>query len=208
MNISKFLLIDVAFVFAAIPLLFWFQSGKKRSPLFLSSDKEKLLRKTSVKLPEKDKLIELEKQALNQGSGIEFNSLEGNWKFVSVWKRNQDKEDSVFSSLLRIFCANIKFKKNIKTENSPEFTVIASIQFGLFTIEFSGTGYLEGKQPLLPFFLNRLKLKSGSNVLLSRSLEKPKEEEKSFFALIALEENSKWLSARGQGGAVIIWLRD
>tara|TARA_Y100001968_G_scaffold307046_1_gene324456 strand:- start:1125 stop:1751 length:627 start_codon:yes stop_codon:yes gene_type:complete len=208
MSISKLLLIDGALVIALVPLLLLFQGGKNKSPLIRISDKEALLRETSVKLPEKEKLIELEKIAKNQGSGIEFNSLIGDWKFVSVWKKNQNKEDSVFSSLLRIFCANIKFKNIIKTENLPLYSVIASIQFGLLTIEFSGTGYLKGKQPLLRFYLNRLELKSGSNVLLSRSLKEAQKEKKSFFALIALEENNEWLSARGQGGEVVIWLRD
>ena len=49
---------------------------------------------------------------------------------------------------------------------------------------------------------------AGSNILFSRSLEKSKEKEKSFFALISLQEKGEWLTARGQGGAVVIWLRD
>tara|TARA_B100000579_G_C22760310_1_gene818617 strand:- start:698 stop:1324 length:627 start_codon:yes stop_codon:yes gene_type:complete len=208
MNISKFLLIDSALAIAALPLLFLIQGGKKISPLLKSSNKEDLLSQTSIKLPDKEKLIELEKLAKNQGSGIEFDSLMGNWKFISVWKKDISEEDPVLSSLLRVFAASIKFKKVISSENSPECTVIASIQFGLFKIEFSGAGCFKGKQPLLPFFLNLIELKSGSNILLSRSIEEPREKEQSFFALIALEENGKWLSARGQGGAVVIWLKD
>ena len=207
MNISKFLLIDAALAIAAIPLLFLLQGRKRKSTVFRSSNKEELLSKTSIKLPEKEKLIELEKIAKDQGSGIEFHSLVGNWKFVSVWKKDIDEEDPVFSSLLRVFSAKIEFKKDISTENSPEFSVIASIQFGIFTIEFSGSGYLKGKQPLLPFFLNLIQLKSGTNILLSRSLKESEEKEKSFFSLIALEGNGEWLSARGQGGAVVIWLK-
>ena len=207
MNISKFLLIDAALAIAAIPLLFLLQSGKRKSPLLTSSEKAELLRKSSIKLPNKEKLIELEKLAKNQGSGIEFYSLIGDWKFVSVWKKDIDEEDPVFSSLLRIFSAKIEFKKGISTENSTKFSVVASIQFGLFNIEFSGSGFLKGKQPLLPFVFNLIELKSGSNILLSRSLKEPEEKEKSFFALIALEENGKLLSARGQGGVVMIWLK-
>ena len=79
---------------------------------------------------------------------------------------------------------------------------------GLLTIAFSGTGYLKGKQPLLPFFLNKIELKSGSKILLARSLKEPEEMDKSFFSMIALEENDELLSARGQGGAVVIWLKD
>jgi len=208
MNISKFLLIDAALAIAAIPLLFLLQGGKRKSPLLTSSNKEELLRKSSIKLPDKEKLLELEKLAKNQGSGIEFYSLIGDWKFVSVWTKDIDEEDPVFSSLLRIFSAKIKFKKKISTENLTKFYVVVSIQFGLFTIEFSGSGCLKGKQPLLLFVFNLIELKSGSNILLSRSLDEQEEKEKSFFALIALEENGKWLSARGQGGAVVIWLKD
>ncbi len=208
MNISKFLLIDAALVIAAIPLLFFLQSGKRKSPLLKSSYKEDHLRNTSVKLPDKEKLIELEKLATSQGSGIEFDSLIGDWKFVSVWKKDINEENPVFSSLLRIFSANIKFKKDISTENLPIFSVIASIHFGLFTIEFSGSGYSQGKQPLLKFFFKLIELKSNSNTLLSRSLEEPEEKKKSFFALIALGDNCEWLSARGQGGSVMIWLKD
>jgi len=208
MNISKFLLIDAALVIAALPLLFLLQGGKKESPLLRSSNKEELLKKTSVKLPDKEKLIELEKLAKNQGSGIKFDSLIGDWKFVSVWKKDIDEEEPVFSSLLRVFSANMELRKDISTEDLPKFSVIASIRFGLFTIEFSGSGYLKGKQPLLAFYLNLIGIKSGSNILLSRSLEEPKGKETSFFALFALEENGEWLSARGQGGAVVIWVKD
>ena len=207
MNISKFLLIDAVLAITTIPLLFWLQAGKRESTLLRSSYKEKLLRKTSVELPEKEKVIEQEKLAKNQGSGVEFDSLIGDWKFVSVWKKYIDEDDPVFSSLLRVFSANLEFKKGISAKDSSEFPVIASIQFGIFTLEFSGSGSLKGKQPLLAFFLNLIELKSGSNTLLSRSLKEPEDKKKSFFALIALEDG-KWLAARGQGGAVVVWLKD
>ncbi len=208
MNISKFLLIDAALAISAIPLIFLLQGGKRKPPLSTSSIKEKLLRKSSIRLPDKEKILGLEKLSKYQGSGIELYSLIGDWKFVSVWKKDIDEEDPVFSSLLRIFSAKIEFKKGISTENSTNVSLVTSIQFGLFTIEFSGSGCLKGKQPLLPFVFNLIELKSGSNILLSRSLKEPEGKEKTFFALIALEENGKWLSARGQGGAVVIWLKD
>ncbi|WP_269606032.1 hypothetical protein [Prochlorococcus marinus] len=208
MNISKFLLIDAALVIAVIPLLFSIQSRARKTSLLSSYNKEDLLRKTSVKLPDKEKLIELERLAKYQGSGIEFDSLIGNWKFLSVWKKDINEEELIFSSLLRIFSANIEFKEDISNEDLPKFSVIASIQLGLFTIKFSGSGYLQGKQPLLTFYLKLIELNSNSNTLLRRSLEEPEEEKKSFFALIALGEACEWLSARGQGGSVITWLKD
>ena len=207
MNISKFLLIDGALAIAAIPLLFLLQNGKGISPILRKSNKEELLTKTSIKLPDKEKLINLEKLAKDQGSGIEFESLIGNWKFVSVWKKDRDEEDHVFSSLLRVFSANIEFKKEISTNNSPKFSVITSIRFGLLTIEFSGSGYLRGKQPLLAFCISLIELKLRSKILLRRSLIGPKAKEELFFSLIALENNGDWLSARGQGGALVLWLK-
>ena len=207
MNITKFILIDSALVIAIISVLFLLQGGKRNSPLLRRSNKEELLRNTSIKLPDKEKLINLEKLAKDQGSGIEFESLIGNWKFVSVWKKDRDDEDHVFSSFLRVFSANIEFQKEISTNNSPEFSVITSIRFGLLTIEFSGSGYLRGKQPLLAFFINLIELKLRSNILLRRSLIGPKAKEELFFTLIALENNGDWLSARGQGGALVLWLK-
>ncbi len=208
MNISKFLIIDAALLIAVLAILLSTQGAKKESAILRSFRNNELFRKTSRELPEKEKLIKLEKLALSQGSGIKFNSLIGDWKFASVWKKESDEEDAVFSSLLRIFSANINFKKKISTLSSPDFSVIASIEFWLFKIEFSGSGHLKGKQPLLLFNLNLIELKSGSKVLFRRSLQDPEDKEKSYFAIIALEENGTWLSARGQGGAVVIWLRD
>ena len=208
MNISKFLLIDIALVVSAIPILFLIKGGKKNYPLLKSPRKEDLIKKNSVKFPNKEKLIELERHAKIEGSGIKIDSLIGDWTFLSVWKKDIEEEDTVFSSLLRIFSAKIKFNKDLSTENSPRLSVLASIQFGLLTIEFSGSGFLKGKQPLLPFFLNLIELKSGSSILLSRSIKKLEEQDSSFFSLIALGESGKWLSARGQGGAIIIWLKD
>ena len=208
MNISKFLLIDAVLVITVIPLLFLLESKNKKSPLLRSSKKEDLLEKTSINLPDKEKLLELEKLASSQGSGIEFDSLVGNWKFVTVWKKGTDKEDSVFSSLLRVFSANLELKKSLSIDQQLRFSIIVSIQFGIVSIEFSGNGYLKGHQPCLPFFLNLIKLKSGSSILFSKSLKEPLEKEKSFFALIASGKNGRWLSARGQGGGLILWLKD
>ncbi|WP_269625042.1 hypothetical protein [Prochlorococcus marinus] len=208
MNIHKFLIIDSALVIAAIPIIFLLQGGKKKYPLLRNSNKERLLNKTSTKLPQKEKLIELEKLAKIQGSGIKIDSIVGNWRFISVWKKDIDEEDLIFSSMLKIFAANIEFKKNPPTNGLAKFSVITSIKLGILTIEFSGSGFLEGDQPLLTYFFNLIELKLGSKILLSRSLKEQVDEDKSFFSLIALEEDGEWLSARVQGGALVIWLKD
>ncbi len=92
-------------------------------------------------------------------------------------------------------------------QSGKKFSVITSIRFGLLTIEFSGSGYLRGKQPLLAFFISLIELKLRSKILLRRSLIGPKAKEELFFSLIALENNGDWLSARGQGGALVLWLK-
>ena len=208
MNISKLLLIDAAVAIAGSSLLFLLKGRKKNSSLFRSSNKEALLEKTSINLPEKEELLALEKLARSEGSGIEFDSLVGDWNFVSVWKKDTDNEDSVFSSLLRLFSAKLQLKKDVSPQNPIGFVISASIQFGLFSIKFSGSGYLKGKQPILPFFFNLIEFKSGSSVLLRNSIKEPVEKEKSFFAMIASDELEGWLSAKSQGGSLILWLKD
>ena len=208
MNISKFFLIEAALVIAVIPLLFLLQGKNKKSPLVRSSNKEDLLEKTSIYLPNKKKILELEKLAKNQGSGIEFDLLVGNWKFMNVWKKGTDEEDFVFSSLLRIFSANLELKKSLSNDHPFRFSIGVSIEFGIISIKFSGNGYLKGNQPLLPFIFNLIELKSGSSILLSKTLEEPVEKDTSFFELISSGESGKWLSARGQGGGLILWLKD
>ena len=212
MNIFKFILIDAAFVIAVTPLLFLIQGGNKRSQFLRNSNKEKRLGQTFIKLPDKRELLRLEKVASVQGTGIEFNSLVGKWRFISVWKKDteeeEEEEESIFSSLLRVFSAKLELKKEISIKAQSEFSITASIQLGIISINFSGNGYLTGEKPFLRFFFNLIELKSGSSILLSKSLEEPVEKKKSFFALIASGENGSWLSARGQGGALILWLKD
>tara|TARA_Y100001968_G_C19254487_1_gene666093 strand:- start:332 stop:958 length:627 start_codon:yes stop_codon:yes gene_type:complete len=208
MNISKFILFEAALVISTIPILFFLKARNKKSPLFRSSNKEKVSDKTSINLPNKKKLLDLEKLARNEGSGIQLDSLVGDWKFVSVFNKDTDDEDSVFSSLLRVFSANLALKKDISAKPPFEFIISASIKFGLFSINFSGSSYLKGKQPFLPFFFKLIEFKSGSNVLYSTSIKESVEKEKSFFALIAYSESDGWLSARGQGGSLVLWLKD
>ena len=206
MNISKFLLIDVALAIATIPIFLLLQ-GRKNT-LFGSKYTEKQGEKTLYKLPNKEKLLELEKLAIVKGSGLKFDSLIGDWKFITVWKQGTNEEDSIFSSLLRFFSAKIVLKKNLLKKKPVDFSINTSIQFGLISIEFSGNAYLKGEQPFLHFFFNLIELKSGSSILFSRTLEKPVEKEKLYFALIASATSNEWLSARGQGGALILWLKE
>ena len=208
MNISKFLLIDAGVSITAILLIFILKGRNQKPSLYRSSTKEELLGKTFTNIPEKEKILDLEKHARSQSSGIEFDSLVGNWKFVSIWKKESNDEDSLFSSLLKVFYANLELKKKISPNDLLKFSISASIKFGLFSIRFTGPGYLKGKQPFLLFFFNLIELKLGKGVLLSRSIKEPVEKEKSFLELIASDENERWLTARSQKGQIVLLLKD
>ena len=207
-NVSKLLLIDATLAIGVIPLFLLIQGRNIKSLFIRSSKRENLLGKTSLKLPKKGELIKLEKITKIQGSGIESDSLVGNWYFVSVWKKDTEEEDSIFSLLLRIFAAKLELKKNISTENRNSLDIIVSIQFGILSIEFSGNSYLKGSQPIMFFLFNIVQIKSGQSILLERSLKEPAERDKSFFALIGSGESGRWLSGRGQGDSIILWFKN
>ena len=208
MHIANFLWIDAVLVIASVAFLYLIKGRNKNTPLLSISKKEALLEKPFIKLPKKEELLELEKIAKLQGSGIEFDLHVGSWKFISVWKKDTEEENSLFSLLLRVFSANLEIKKDVSIESTHEFSITVSIYFGVISIEFTGDGYLKGEQPFLLFLFNLIKLKFGSSILISKSLKKSLKKEKSFFALIASGENRRWLSARVQGGSLILWLKD
>ncbi len=161
-----------------------------------------------INLPSLNKLLELEKKARLEGSGIEYDSLVGLWQFNSVWKQGSDKEDSISSTLLQVLSASLELKKDTQDPEKDQFTIANSIQFGLLSLKFSGIAYLERKQPLLPFSFNCLEIKIAKLIILKRSLATPEIRKRPFFALIAIDSNGKWLSARGKGGGLALWNKD
>ena len=159
-------------------------------------------------LPSLDKLKELEKNARVEGSGIEFNSLLGLWKFKSVWKRGSDSEDSISSTLLQVLSASLELQRDNQNPEEDKFIITNAIKFGLLTLRFSGYANLERKQPILPFTFNRIQLKIASITILNRPLALPDQKSRPFFALIAIDPNGNWLSARGKGGGLALWVQN
>tara|TARA_Y100001968_G_scaffold215730_1_gene198452 strand:- start:2442 stop:3065 length:624 start_codon:yes stop_codon:yes gene_type:complete len=204
MNLSQFLIIDVVLALVGLPLLLIFQGKKAKDYLLTIHNQTREKNQGFTEIPTQQKLVELEKIARKDGSGIESKSLIGVWKFMSVWKKGRDQEDPIASSLLRLFSASLEIKEN----ESNQFAITNLIKFGLLSIQFSGEGYLRGKQPLLPFFFQCIELKAGSTLLFSRSLEIPEENNRPFFGLISMEKHGKWLSARGRGGGLALWIKD
>ena len=159
-------------------------------------------------LPSLDKLKELEKHARVEGSGIEFDSILGLWKFNSVWKQGSDTDDSISSTLLQVLSASLELKKDMQNPEEEKFIIANAIKLGLLTLRFGGYANLERKQPLLPFSFNCIQVKLASLTILNLSLPVPDQNKRPFFALIAVDPNGKWLSARGKGGGLALWVQD
>ncbi len=208
MTLADFITVDLALILIGLALLFILQVGNYKSSLFGNLNSTKLSGSTIKSMPSLKELLKLESVAREKGSDIAFDSLIGIWRFVSVWKQGTDHEDSISSSLLRLFCASLELKKDETNGEQEKFGLTNSIQFGLLSIKFIGSGELKGSQPLLPFVFERIELKLAKKVLFSRLLELPGKKNRPFFALIAMEESGKWLSARGRGGGLALWLKD
>ena len=46
-----------------------------------------------------------------KSSEIGVESLLGKWKFASIWEKDIDNNESLLSSLLKVFSANLEIKK-------------------------------------------------------------------------------------------------
>jgi len=161
-----------------------------------------------IALPSLDKLKELEKTSRAEGSGIEFDSLLGQWKFNSVWKQGSDTEDTISSTLLQVLSASLELRKDTKNPEEEKFTIANAIKFGLLNLRFSGYANLERKQPLLPFSFDCIHITIASFTVFKRSLPAMEQKNRPFFALIAIDPNGKWLSARGKGGGLALWVKN
>ena len=159
------------------------------------------------KLPSLSEIVNLEKIAKKEGSGISSEELMGIWKFQYVYKKSSGEFDNLSSTLLQVLSATLKLTKKNSENYDNNFEIQNSIKFGLIYIIFSGFANLKGKRPLLPFFFNNLKIKIGNFSLIDKQLKKPETNKMPFFALISLNKIDNWMCARGKGGGLAIWLR-
>ena len=199
MSLINFLIIDGVFLIISLPLIWIIKENQNNNKI---SDEK------SLNLLSLNELLELEKIAKKEGSGIDFNSLIGIWNFISVWKQGNKNKDNLSSSLLRLFSANLELKQKQINKKDSYFDICNSIQFGDLSIKFIGNGELKGAQPILYFVFERIELRLSNKVLFSRSLEIPDKNRRPFFSLIALKSNNSLLSARGRGGGLALWLKD
>ncbi len=160
-------------------------------------------------LPDLNQLLEFEKQSRKNGSDIEFNSLIGDWRFATVWKNFKNKENIAASFFLRVFSAKLCLENDSKNEDSINYKISNSIQFGLLSLKFVGFANLQEDQTLLTFYFESIELYMGSRPIFIRKIPIITDiKKRPFFALIALGTKNKWLSARGRGGGLALWIKE
>ncbi len=157
-------------------------------------------------LPEYKEIRNLEKIANKDGSGINFDELVGKWKFQYVWKKGKDTVDNISSSFLQVLAASLELSKSESKEDEFIYEIRNSIKFGILSIMFFGKAFLKGNRPLLYFYFNNLNIKVAGITIINKSLEKIEFKKMPFFSLIAIDKKKRWLSARGKGGGLAIWI--
>jgi len=158
-------------------------------------------------LPDFSKIIDLEKFANKSGSSITYEKLIGCWNLRYVWKKSTKKVDNISSSFLQILSASLQLSRSDLTNENQGYAIQNSIRFGLLSIVFKGEAFLKGKRPVLFFYFNKVVISISKLNILKKDIKKPDTKKLPFFALIALGEDNKWLSARGKGGGLALWIR-
>ena len=111
MNLTKFLLMDIGLILIGLILLFFFKTREGNTSFFKNSFFLELLEQPKFDIPDYKNLLELEKIARREGTGIEIESLQGEWKFFSVWDQGPNQKTYIFSALLRLFSASLEIQK-------------------------------------------------------------------------------------------------
>ncbi len=209
MNLIKFLFLDALLLTVVLVImnLVFKKNDNSKSEISIDENNQYSIKNDSMELPSIKELLELEKISRKKGSSIVFDSLIGNWQFQSVWNSGKNNNNSIASSLLKIFSATLELRKSEPNTEHLNFSICNSIQFGAMKLEFIGYGYLKGPQPLLPFYFEKIEVKIGSFIIFSRKLDIPEPSQRPFFSLIGMGENSDWLSARGRGGGLALWIK-
>ena len=154
-------------------------------------------------LPEISKILELEAFARKDGSGIEFSTLLGTWNFNNVWESKTNDENQIAATFLKVLSANLEL--SLCKDDPDAFVISNSINFGLISIKFIGKGSLIRKQPLLSFYFENVNINFLNRNIFGRKLKVIEEKKRPFFALIAIDKEYKWLTARGKGGGIALW---
>ena len=145
-------------------------------------------------------ILALEQNARSRGSEIQPTSLEGVWRLKQTWTRDGNRPSPGTDPLLRSLGAQFTFQAATMAGRS-------STRWYWGPVRFEGPARLSGSRPLLVFHFHTVKLMLGGITLLNRSIPEPPRQRQPFFALIATTADGQWLTARGRGGGLALWMK-
>ena len=145
-------------------------------------------------------LLDLEKEARRNGTGLIANDLLGCWYLDGVWSKGETKANPINTWILRSLDACLE----ITMDRTDELRLRNALAMGFLSLQFTGTGQLRGRQPLLMFRFEQMEITLGNFSLLKRKIPSPKSGREPFFALIS-RSSEGWLAARGRGGGLALW---
>ncbi len=158
-------------------------------------------------IPDIEKILVLETRARKFGSGIYLDDLLGKWKLKQVFTKKKPSIDIFSSAILNFLNAVLEIKK-INVENDDlSIQIKNSIKLSLLKIEFQGLAQIVGKQPRLVFYFDQFSIYFLTKLLFNKKLLEIDYSKRPFFALIAVSDSKDWLSARGKGGGLALWLK-
>ena len=158
----------------------------------------------SPALPDGAALLALEDGARRRGSGLGITQLCGCWRLEQVWPKGAAAPSALNGVLLRGLGARLEIAAAGDAAAGPApLQLRNAVRLGQLELCFHGSGWLQGRRPLLLFSFERLELRLGSWRVLSRALPVVPPRRQPFFALIARGEG--WLAARGRGGGLALW---
>ena len=147
-------------------------------------------------------ILSFERTARREGSGISIDDLLGTWLLQQTWTPKGSSPTPGTVLLLRGLNARLQL-----TRRDQDLEIINSVSVGTLQLSFGGKAELQGERPLLVFSFAHVCLKLGPWTLLKRSIPTPTKQRMPFFALIAKADDGSWLSARGRGGGLALWVK-
>jgi len=162
---------------------------------------------TTAPCPDRETLLNLEREARRQGSGIQADQLNGCWQLQATWSRSGDPSTPGTDACLRAFgaCLVLRVPPECDPPESEHIQIENRVQLAGFQLSFQGLAQLKGKRPLLAFSFDRVQLKIGPRICFSRAIDTPSSQRMPFFALIHLDPSQAVLIARGRGGGLALW---
>ncbi|MEB3322546.1 MAG: hypothetical protein VKI81_06955 [Synechococcaceae cyanobacterium] len=160
-------------------------------------------------LPTADRLLDLERRARREGTGLGATDLPGCWWLRQVWGRGRRQPSAASAALLRALGARLEIAP---AADADTLRLANTVNLGALQLRFEGEARLRGRRPLLVFWFERLRLRLAGLTLLERTLARPVERRLPFFALIgsgpAAGGEPGWLAARGRSGGLALWVAD